>query len=45
MFAAPRLFGQTMPFQSAGVSRSENRIIQDGGQIKNKKNINHHNGS
>jgi hypothetical protein len=27
MFAAPRLLGQTMPIQSAGVSRSGNRII------------------
>jgi hypothetical protein len=27
MFAAPRLFGQTMPIQSAGVSISGNRII------------------
>jgi hypothetical protein len=27
MFAAPRLFGQTMPIQSAGVSGSGNRII------------------
>ena len=27
MFAAPRLFGQTMPIQSAGISGSGNRII------------------
>jgi hypothetical protein len=27
LFAAPRLFGQTMPIQSAGVSGSGNRII------------------
>jgi hypothetical protein len=27
IFAAPRLFGQTMPIQSAGVSGSGNRII------------------
>jgi len=27
MFAAPRLFSQTMPIQSAGVSGSGNRII------------------
>ncbi len=27
MFAEPRLFGQMMPIQSAGVSGSGNRII------------------
>jgi hypothetical protein len=27
LFAAPRLFGQAMPIQSAGVSRSGNRFI------------------
>jgi hypothetical protein len=27
MFAAPRLFGKTLPIQSAGVSGSGNRII------------------
>ena len=27
IFAAPRLFGQTKPIQSAGVSGSGNRII------------------
>jgi hypothetical protein len=27
LFAAPSLFGQTMPIQSAGVSASGNRII------------------
>jgi hypothetical protein len=27
MFAAPRLFGETLPIQSAGVSGSGNRII------------------
>jgi hypothetical protein len=38
LFAAPRLFGQTMPIQSAGVSGSGNRfnVFQDGGQNKNK---------
>jgi hypothetical protein len=45
MFAAPHLFGQTMPIQSAGVSGSGNRLFQDGGQIKIKMNVAHHNGS
>ena len=43
MFAAPRLFGQTMPIQSAGVSGSGNRLFQDGGQIKIKMNVDHPN--
>jgi hypothetical protein len=43
MFAAPRLFGQTMPIQSAGVSRSGRELFQDGGQIKIKMNVDHHN--
>jgi hypothetical protein len=45
MFAAPHLFGQTMHIQSAGVSGSGNRLFQDGGQIKIKMNVAHHNGS
>ncbi len=45
MFAAPHLFGQTMPIQLAGVSESGNRLFQDGGQIKIKMNVAHHNGS
>ncbi len=45
MFAAPHLFGQTMPIQLAGVSGSGNRLFQDGGQIKIKMNVAHHNGS
>jgi hypothetical protein len=36
MFAAPRLFGQTMPIQSAGVSGSGNRIIPRWRPNKNK---------
>jgi hypothetical protein len=36
MFAAPCLFGQTMPIQSAGVSGSENRIIPRWRPNKNK---------
>jgi hypothetical protein len=40
MFAAPRLFGQTKPIQSAEV---EIELYQDGGQIKIKMNIYHHN--
>ncbi len=38
MFAAPRLFGQTMPIQSAGVSGSGsgNRIIPRWQPNKNK---------
>jgi hypothetical protein len=43
MFAAPRLFGQTMPIQSAGVSEVEIKLFQDGSQIKIKMNIDHHN--
>ncbi len=36
MFAAPCLFSQTMPIQSAGVSESGNRIIPRWRQKKNK---------
>jgi hypothetical protein len=36
MFAAPRLFGQTKPIQSAGVSGSGNRIIPRWRPNKNK---------
>jgi hypothetical protein len=36
LFAAPRLFGQTMPIQSAGVSGSGNRIIPRWRPNKNK---------
>jgi hypothetical protein len=36
MFAAPRLFGQMKPIQSAGVSRSGNRIIPRWRTNKNK---------
>jgi hypothetical protein len=36
LFAAPRLFGQTMPIQSAGVSRSGNRFIPRWWPNKNK---------
>ena len=36
MFAAPRLFGQTMPIQSAGVSGSGNRFIPRWRPNKNK---------
>ncbi len=45
MFAAPRLFGQMMPIQSAGVTEVEIDLFQDGGQIKIKMNVAHHNGS
>ena len=45
MFAAPHLFGQTMPIQSAGVSEVEIDLFQDGGQIKIKMKVAHHNGS
>ncbi len=45
LFAAPHLFGQTMPIQLAGVSRSEKDLFQDGGQIKIKMNVDHHNWS
>jgi hypothetical protein len=37
MFAAPRLFDQTLPIQSAGVSRSGNRIIPRWRPNLNKK--------
>jgi hypothetical protein len=43
IIAAPRLFGQTMPIQSAGVSEVEIDLFQDGGQIKIKNNLDHHN--
>jgi hypothetical protein len=43
MFAAPRLFSQTMPIQSAGVAEVEIELFQDGGQIKIKMNVDHHN--
>jgi hypothetical protein len=36
MFAAQRLFGQTMPIQSAGVGGSGNRIIPRWRPNKNK---------
>jgi hypothetical protein len=36
MFAAPCLFGQTKPIQSAGVSGSGNRIIPRWRPNKNK---------
>ncbi len=36
LFAAPRLFGQTKPIQSAGVSGSGNRIIPRWWPNKNK---------
>ncbi len=36
LFAAPRLFGLTMPIQSAGVSGSRNRIIPRWRPNKNK---------
>jgi hypothetical protein len=36
MFAAPHLFGQTKPIQSAGVSGSGNRIIPRWRPNKNK---------
>ena len=36
LFAAPCLFGQTMPIQSAGVSGSGNRIIPRWRPNKNK---------
>ncbi len=36
MFAAPRLFGQTMPIQTAGVSGSGNIIIPRWRPNKNK---------
>jgi hypothetical protein len=36
MFAAPRLFGQTKPIQSAGVSGSGNKIIPRWQPNKNK---------
>jgi hypothetical protein len=42
-FAAPRLFCQMKPIQSARVSGIE--LFQDGGQIKIKMNVHHHNGS
>jgi hypothetical protein len=37
MFAAPRLFVQTKPIQSAGVSGSGNRFIPRWRPNKNKK--------
>jgi hypothetical protein len=44
MFAAPRLLGQTLPIQSAGVSGSGNRFIPRlKPKIKIKKNVDHHN--
>jgi hypothetical protein len=36
LFAAPRLFGQTMPIQSAGVSGSGNTFIPRWQPNKNK---------
>jgi hypothetical protein len=44
MFAAPLNFRvESMPIQSAVVSGKGNVIIQDGGQIKKKMNVDHHN--
>jgi hypothetical protein len=40
LFAAPRLFGQTMPIQSAGVSRSGKRFIPRWRPNKNKNEQN-----
>jgi hypothetical protein len=37
MLAAPRLI------QSAGVSRKELELFQDGGQFQIQKNVDHHN--
>jgi hypothetical protein len=45
LFAAPGLFGQMMPIQSAGVSGSGNRIIPRWQPNKYKNECHHHNGS
>jgi hypothetical protein len=42
MLAAPALIDRSMTNYWAGVSGKENKLFQDGGQIKREKDIYHH---